>query len=236
MSAVRRYRDRYYRTLLPRRYSGLLHLLTVYVAGLAGIAAVMRWAPVAPTRADWWVIPLTLLLGNGVEYAAHRGPMHHRLRWLGALYERHTRRHHRYFRPGEMHFESARDFHAVLFPPVLLLFFGSIAAGLGVLLSLIVPASAAAAFVACALGYYLVYETLHFLYHVPPHWRLGSLPGVSYLARLHHIHHDPQRMQEANFNLVLPLTDRLLGTLDEGRVAPPATLSHSDKPRARAVG
>ena len=215
-AATDAFRARYQREVLPPHYSALRHIGLVIVVGLGGIA-VSLWLAAPHWRwTDLWIVPATVLIANTVEYFAHRGPMHHRRRGLHALHLRHTGRHHHYFTEQAMHFESLRDFHAVLFPPVLLLFFGGIAAGLGGVAALFLPRSVAALFVATALAYYLLYEVLHFLYHVPPAWRAGRLPGVRTLARLHRLHHDPRRMQQVNFNLTLPLWDWLAGTLYTG--------------------
>jgi sterol desaturase/sphingolipid hydroxylase (fatty acid hydroxylase superfamily) len=217
------FRAEYRADVLPPRYSGAAHVALVLAVAGGGIAAALAFAAAHGARwSDAWIVPLTVLVANAVEYLAHRGPMHHRTRVLPALHTRHSGRHHRFFVADAMPFESLRDFHAVLFPPVLLLFFGAIACGLGALVALVAPAGVAALFVATALGYYLLYEVLHVLYHVPAHWRVGRLPGVRWLARLHQLHHEPQRMQRANFNLVFPLCDRLAGTLDTGAAAAPA--------------
>jgi sterol desaturase/sphingolipid hydroxylase (fatty acid hydroxylase superfamily) len=165
---------------------------------------------------DLWILPATVLLANVVEYCAHRGPMHHPRLGLKALHRRHSGLHHRYFVADVMHFDSSRDFHAVLFPPVLLLFFGGVTVALGSLAALVLPLSQAALFVATAIAYYLVYELLHFLYHVPPQWGVARMPVVRSLARLHRLHHDRRHMQQRNFNLVFPLCDWLAGTLDTG--------------------
>lgn len=214
MDTCHAYRELYRQEALPSRYCGPCHAALVAIVGLAGIGLALHIAAPTLRWTDLWVVPVTLLIANLVEYLAHRGPMHHRRPGLQALHARHTGRHHRYFVTGAMHFESSRDFHAVLFPPVLLLFFGGIAAGLGLLASLFLPTAAAALFVATALAYYLVYEALHFVYHVPPPWPAARWPVVRTLARLHHLHHEPRRMQRSNFNLVFPLCDWLLGTLD----------------------
>ena len=220
------FRAEYRADVLPARYSGAAHVALVLAVAGGGIAAALAFAASHGARwTDAWIVPLTTVVANVVEYLAHRGPMHHRTRVLAALHTRHSRRHHRFFVADAMPFEGLRDFHAVLFPPVLLLFFGAIACGLGALVSLVAPAGVAALFVATALGYYLLYEVLHFLYHVPAHWRAARLPGVRWLARLHRVHHDPRRMQQANFNLVFPLCDRLAGTLDTGAAAAPADAS-----------
>jgi len=220
------FRAEYRADVLPSRYSGPAHVALVLAAAGGGIAAAIAFAASHGARwTDTWIVPLTFVVANAVEYLVHRGPMHHRMKALAALHTRHSRRHHRFFVDVAMPFENARDLHAVLFPPLLLAFFGAIACGLGALVALVTSTGVALLFVASALGYYLLYEVLHFLYHVPAHWRVGRMPGVRWLARLHRVHHDPRRMQEANFNLVFPLCDRLAGTLDTGAAAAPADLT-----------
>jgi hypothetical protein len=205
--------------VLPKGYSGPLHIAVVLCLGLGAIALAVGIAVPSFRWIDLSIVPVTVVLGNVVEYLAHRGPMHMRWPPLEALYERHTKRHHRYFTARAMYFESSRDFHAVLFPPLLLMFFGGIAALLGLAAALVLPTAAAALFFASAVGYYLIYEVLHFLYHVPPWWSLSRVPGVAWLAQLHRLHHDPQVMRHSNFNLVFPLCDWAFDTLDTGHSA-----------------
>ena len=226
------YRTQYRAQVVPPGYSGALHVLLVLGGAGGGLAAAIALA--VSSGASWrdaWIVPLTVIVANAVEYLAHRGPMHHRSPGLAALHARHSGRHHRFFVAEAMPLESARDLHAVLFPPALLLFFGAIAIGLGALVALFLPAAVAELFVASALGYYLSYELLHFLYHVPPHWSAARWPIVRTLARLHRRHHDPRCMQHVNFNLVFPLCDRLAGTLDTG-TNDLTTLTPSDPPGA----
>lgn len=213
---VQRFRDQYRSEMLPPGYSGWRHVALVALVGPSVIAAALVLASRTWRASDFWVVPATLLIANIVEYLAHRGPMHHRVKGLTLLHLRHSGRHHRYFTAKAMTFESTRDFHAVLFPPVLLLFFGGIAAMLGGLAMLLLGTAGGALFFATSMGYYLLYEVLHFLYHVPPQWPLARLPGVRWLARLHRLHHDPPHMLLCNFNLVFPLCDWVAGTLDSG--------------------
>ena len=226
------YRAQYRADIVPPGYSGAAHVALVLAGAGGGLAAAIALA--AANGASWrdgWIVPLTFLVANVVEYLAHRGPMHHRRPGLAALHARHSGRHHRFFVADAMPLECMRDLHAVLFPPALLLFFGAIATGLGALVALILPTAVAALFVASALGYYLLYELLHFLYHVPSHWTAARWPVVRLLARLHRRHHDPRCMQHVNFNLVFPLCDRLAGTLDTG-LDEISTLTPSDPPGA----
>ena len=183
-------------------YSGIAHFAFVNAFALAIIAY-------ATTRlhAPRWsllTVPLTFLYANYVEYRAHKGPMHHRTRGLGLVFERHTLMHHQVFTQDDMRAGSTRDFKLVLFPPVLLIFFfGFFALPISLVLQLIFGWNVAALFAITAMAYYLLYEWLHLSYHL-------GLSGS--LARHHAAHHDPQIMTTHNFNITFPLMDRLFGT------------------------
>ncbi len=85
------------------------------------------------------MIPIAFLIANLVEYLGHRGPMHRMKRGLGVIFRRHTLEHHHFFTDQQMSYESSRDFKAVLFPPVMLLFFiGGIATPIGLALFLLI--------------------------------------------------------------------------------------------------
>jgi hypothetical protein len=71
----------------------------------------------------------------------------------------------------------------------------------------------------------------HACEHLPPQNPLTRLPWIRQMRRLHELHHRRERMQERNFNIVLPLMDYLFGTL---YLEPePAPLSDSQMPMTR---
>jgi hypothetical protein len=195
------------------RYSGWLHFgFTSSVCLATVVFCGMRLEAVAPL--EWLTVPAVFLYANLVEYLGHRGPMHHPLRGLRLLYQRHAKQHHRFFTHQSMAFEGSRDFKAVLFPPVMILFFiGGFGAPMWLLLYLLASANVAWLAVATAVAYYLNYEWLHFAYHCEPRSWVGRLPGLASLRRLHLHHHDPQLMARHNFNITYPLGDWLFGTL-----------------------
>lgn len=234
--ATAAYRARYHRDHTPRRYSGPLHATAVIVLATTLIGALLyRFAPHA-TALDWSIVPLTVVIASFVEYWAHRVAMHRPLPGLRAVYERHSRRHHRFFVVDAMQFGSTDDYHAVLFPPVLLLFFAAIALVLGALVALVTGTEAGALFAATALAYYLGYEVLHFAYHMFGHPACPTWRWLGYLARHHRRHHEPRRMREGNFNLVLPLFDLAFGTmLEPGPAETAAPLAQSDKIAAQPL-
>jgi hypothetical protein len=195
------------------RYSGWLHFAFTSSVCLAAFAfCVARLETIAPL--EWLTVPAVFFYANLVEYLGHRGPMHHPVRGLRLLYRRHAQQHHRFFTHQSMAFEGSRDFKAVLFPPVMILFFiGGFGVPMWILLYLLASANVAWLAVATAVAYYLNYEWLHFVYHCEPRSWFGRLPGLARLRRLHLHHHDPQLMARRNFNITYPVCDWLFGTL-----------------------
>jgi hypothetical protein len=218
--AVTAFREQYRRQHIGKRYSGLAHLSFTSGACLAAMAfSASRLHGVTPP--EWLAVPLTFLFANVAEHAGHRGAMHHPRRGLGLVFERHTRQHHRFFTPERMQFDGVRDYKAVLFPPVLLMFFiVCFALPVGLPLALLTSANTGWLFALTAIGYFLNYEWLHFSYHTPPDSRLARLPGMAALRRHHTYHHDQSLMTHYNFNITYPIADRLFGTLYHPPAAP----------------
>ena len=211
--AVAAFRTDYRREHVGPRYRGPLHLAFTVCVCLVTIGASLV-ALDAPTASEWLAVPLTFLYANLVEYFGHRGPMHNRARGLGLIFERHVLQHHRFFRDDAMAFDGTSDYKAVLFPPVMILFYlVGFAMPAGLLLAWLSTANVALLFVATAVAYFLNYELLHFAYHTAPDSRLSRLPLMKRLRRLHTLHHRPSLMQKRNFNITYPIGDWLFGTL-----------------------
>lgn len=68
-------------------------------------------------------------------------------------------------------------------------------------------------FLAVSIGYFLLYEWLHFIYHVPAHHWIGRRRVVTKLRELHQAHHNKALMTRYNFNITFPICDYLFGTL-----------------------
>jgi hypothetical protein len=212
---VATFRDEYRRQELGPSYSGWGHFAFTSIGSLAAIA--FAASRVTAMRGwEWAVIPATLLFANLAEYFGHKGPMHHLRPGLRLIFHRHTQQHHRFFTADQMECTRTSDFKMILFPPVMLLFFlGGIATPAGLAVYFLVSPNAGWLFAACAVGYFLLYEWLHFAYHQPPRGIWRHLPGLARLRRHHQLHHDPHRM-DRNFNLTFPIADWLFGTMDDG--------------------
>jgi sterol desaturase/sphingolipid hydroxylase (fatty acid hydroxylase superfamily) len=139
--------------------------------------------------------------------------MHHRRRGLGLIFTRHTLQHHRFFTDESMACDSSRDFKIMLFPPVMLVFFiGGLALPIGAAFFWLVSPNAGYLFATAAVAYFLLYEWLHFLYHLPSTSKAARLPFLGRLRRHHQLHHNPRRMSGWNFNITFPIGDLIFGT------------------------
>ena len=211
--AIGRFREEYRDREIPSRYQGGLHL--VFTFGVGTAVLVLCFAQLEQVRPlEWLTLPLALAYANLVEYFGHRYPMHRPFRGLGLVYKRHAGQHHRFFNHQAMTIDNLRDLRAVLFPPVLVIFFfGLFALPVWFVLARLLSANVAWLFVGAGLAYFLNYELLHLAYHLPEeHW-LARRWLVRRLRWLHRIHHDPRRMAQCNFNITYPLGDWLFGTL-----------------------
>ena len=208
--------------LIGKHYLGWAHFAFTTLGCLFAIAfALSRLAHLRP--AQWLIVPAAFLIANLAEYLGHKGPMHHRRRGLGLVFRRHTLEHHRFFTHQAMAYQHSRDFKLVLFPPVMLLFFlGGIATPIGAAFFILFGANVGWLFVATATGYFLLYEWLHFSYHLPHAHPIAQLPLVVRLRAHHTVHHDPSRMARYHFNISFPICDRLFGTCAPPDSAPPS--------------
>lgn len=207
------FRQEYRQKNLSSNYSGPLHLaLTVGCSLAVMLACALMLDNVR--LLEWLTIPVTFLYGNLTEYLGHRGPMHHRTRILSLIYQRHAVEHHNFFTEEETTFDGPRDYYAVLFPPIMLVFFfGCFALPVGLALYLLLSPNVAFLFVLTSATYFLNYELLHFAYHMDEKSWVASLPFMRALRQHHTVHHDRRLMSRYNFNITYPIFDAVFGTI-----------------------
>jgi hypothetical protein len=191
-------------------YSPTRHIaLLVVVAGTAiGIAAsgLSR-----VTRSEWAVVFAGFLFANFGEWALHRYVLHEPTR-MRVAYERHARTHHVLYTYDAFEISSSRELRFVLMPWFALPAMLVTIAPLVLAIALAWSANAARLFAIVGVAYYLVYEVLHALYHLPAAAPIARLRVVQALRRLHRVHHEPSLMRACNFNVTFPVADALLGT------------------------
>jgi hypothetical protein len=158
-----------------------------------------------------------LLFGNWAEWAGHRYLLHRPTRLLKAAYRRHCAVHHQFFTHVTLEYEGQRQWRALLFPPFAPVLFIVAALPVALALGILWIPNAGYIVMATMAGYYLMYEGLHTLSHLPRSRWLDYVPLVNTVRRMHVTHHDPQFMGERNFNLTFPICDALFKTSDLDR-------------------
>ncbi len=164
----------------------------------------------------WALSPLYLFVGNVVEWTVHRYPMHRPL-WPRILYRNHALVHHRAFRGRAMAIERVEDLSLVMMPWYTLAMIFAGAAPMMAAVGLLLGPGHAGVFLVTAVAYFVIYETIHTLDHLAPERlpRRGPLArGLAFIRRHHHHHHQLRNMTRVNFNVTVPVADRLFGTYE----------------------
>jgi hypothetical protein len=217
--------------LLRPTFSLARHLAAFAMLATAGIA-VGVWLLRRAQLSDLWIVPTYLLVANVVEYLMHRLLMHRPL-WPRTLYRNHTLGHHRAFHHQSMELGTWRELELVMMPWFSIVLFFVAIGPIVVLCARVLGQGAAGLLVLTAVASFVLYEGIHALYHfpLPVLERLGLLgnPVFAFLYRHHLHHHRLVRMRRVNFNISIPFSDRLFGTLETEA----AWLTERDR-RARA--
>jgi sterol desaturase/sphingolipid hydroxylase (fatty acid hydroxylase superfamily) len=183
-----------------------------------GFAALGGWLVVG---AAWWMglaVPLFWLVANVVEWTIHRYPMH-RPMVPRVLYKNHAVVHHRAFDGADQEIRTTHELSLVMMPWYTLLFVFASTSPLVLAAWLVGGPPLAGVFLLSAVSYFLFYELVHTLHHLPKAVLRRSWWGrrrlLAGMRRHHHSHHQLGRMTEVNFNVTFAITDRLLGTYEE---------------------
>jgi hypothetical protein len=202
---------------IERGYSPWRHMGTT----LAIAAVIAAGAALLARRArplDWVLLPAFWVIANLLEWAVHRYPMHHPM-FPRIMYKNHAQLHHLAFTDGNMPITTAPELGLVMMPWYTMLGLFLVASPVMVLAAVLRGPGLAGVFLLGAVLYFLAYETLHASYHLPDATLDGIGLGRSRLfrrLRAHHRHHHVlRRMAHVNFNVTVPLMDRLLGTLEK---------------------
>lgn len=217
---VEKFRSEYRKNEVGRYYSDKLHFSFTFLFSTS-IMAFSLWKVNEVQLLEWAAIPLTFLYANVVEYFFHKWPMHRPIRFLEIIFQRHTLQHHHFYTSDAMEWSRPGDFKMILFPPVLLVAFIVVFSfPASYFLSVIFSSNVAFLFLFVAVGYYLNYELLHTVYHLPESsWvyrLLGLGPVLRSMSRIHTLHHDKGLMTRYNFNITYPICDLVFKTYFRG--------------------
>lgn len=179
--------------------------------GLGALATGVALAALSDVHAiELLAVPSTFVGMNLLEYFSHRYLMHRRTRLMPYAFEAHALRHHRSFAEAHMSIASAREIGLIVFGVrEIALFLLATLPGFA-LLACLASRNAGLLAVAAVFVHYLLYEGLHLVSHLPEaHWVARQAIFAS-SRRRHARHHGAVRK---NFNVTLPLSDWLFGTL-----------------------
>ena len=196
----------------PWRHMALTLALAILLA-TGGLALAAR-----ARAADWMLLPVFLVIANLIEWMVHRHPMHRPLR-PRLMYRNHAQLHHLAFTDGHMVIGPTRDLGLIMMPWYTMLGLFALTSPVMILAGLLRGPGLAGVFLLGAVGYFLCYELLHALYHLPDatldRAGIGRLRAFRRLQAHHRHHHILGRMAAVNFNVTFPLMDRLFGTLEK---------------------
>lgn len=213
------------RTMIPDNYDPIRHILLNFGALLIGTTTSILLA-------IWYGWPfnflvsigffiLMLLLGHIFVYLIHRFPLHKKIRGWGYPFKAHTIDHHGNFPDSHFELQSSRDLGGILFPPLVVLSFSILIIPLKALtvyfiFSHFINFSAAAGlafyFAGLCYFYFLLYEIMHTLSHLPRHHPLLKFSPLLYMWKHHRLHHHPPLMARYNFGIVFPFMDWIFQT------------------------
>jgi len=202
---------------IPAGYSPWRHMALTLLLATALTTLGLVLAARART-ADWLGLPVFLVIANFIEWMVHRNPMHRPLR-PRLLYKNHAQLHHLAFTDANMVIDRTTDLGLIMMPWYTMLGLFAVASPIMAIAGVLRGPGLAGVFLLGAVAYFLCYETLHALYHLPDatldRAGIGRLRAFRRLQAHHRHHHILGRMAAVNFNVTVPLMDRLFGTLEK---------------------
>jgi len=202
---------------IPAAYSPWRHM--ALTLALAATLATLGIALAVRARAsDWLLLPGFWVIANLIEWLVHRNPMHRPLR-PRIMYRNHAQLHHLAFTDGRMVIGPSRELGLIMMPWYTMLGLFVVASPIMVIAGVLRGPGLAGVFLLGAVAYFLFYEVLHALYHLPDEALdragIGRVRAFRRLQAHHRHHHILGRMAAVNFNVTFPLWDRLFGTLEK---------------------
>jgi hypothetical protein len=196
----------------PWRHMALTLVLATALATL-GLTLALR-----ARAGDWLLLPAFWVIANFIEWMVHRNPMHRPLR-PRIMYRNHAQLHHLAFTEGRMVIGNTGELGLIMMPWYTMLGLFLVASPVMVIAGVLRGPGLSGVFLLGAVAYFLCYETLHALYHLPDatldRAGIGRVRAFRRLQAHHRHHHILGRMAAVNFNVTFPLMDRLFGTLEK---------------------
>jgi hypothetical protein len=195
-------------------YQPTLHLLCPSLIGVGvAIVAVALLRDLRPV--ELWTVPITYVLGLGLEWRAHKDILHRRwpLPGFSMLFDRHERMHHVVYPAEDMQMRSKDERGLVLMPWFAIVLVTMLLLPLALLVGNLTTRNDGLLVLATGALFFVAYELLHLSYHLPQSHPVAKLKIIRRLSALHRTHHHPPNMKRWNFNVTVPLFDVIHGSL-----------------------
>lgn len=207
---------------LEAGYSPARHMaLTITIA--ATLAASGIWTATRARLTDWLLAPVFFVVANFIEWMVHRNPMHRPL-VPRIMYRNHSLLHHLAFTERNMEITRPVELGLIMMPWYTMIGLFVVASPVLLAAGVVRGPGLSGVFLLMAVAYFLTYETLHALYHLPDatldRLGVGRLRAFRRLQAHHRHHHALGRMAHVNFNVTFPLMDTLFGTREREPAAP----------------
>jgi hypothetical protein len=197
---------------IPEWYRPAVHLAIPTVLGL-GVAIAAGLFLKNVTWIDALALPITLFLGFGFEWRAHKDVLHQRRPGLNVIYERHELKHHVIYTDEDMAMRSPRELWLILMPAYAIVLVFVLVAPLAGLVAWLTSVNSAMFVLIASMWFFLSYEWLHMSYHLPETSFIGRSALIGKLRELHRRHHEPRLMKRWNFNVTIPVFDVIHRTI-----------------------
>lgn len=204
-----RYRKAFRAKVIPSYYRGRYHIVFFSLFQLGGMVFLGRfieWKPVSLLY-----ILFSLGYATTFTYFLHRFLLHRKVpgfKWAHKMHHWH----HTFYQTRHMEYDQINDIYMLLMPPAIQLFYYVVyLPGLVFILSCFFGNVVVMHFVFALTLWYGIYELVHWIEHLSmKHW-LMRFSLFRWMQRHHEVHHSKWR-DEANFGIVEPSWDYLLGT------------------------
>ena len=212
---VSQFREEFREQHIPSWYSGTIHVVFNCIM-MVGVCIYMLTLVENPTPLELLTLPVGLLIGNLGVYLIHKYLLHRVQPFVEAFTFRvHTTWHHHFYTDENFLHDTRKDFYILFFPPTVILMFILLMmpATYYLLVACSVPLNVVFLYLFTFALYFLLYESVHFISHLPLGNPLLRFPLFGFMRKHHLAHHNVELMYQYNFNVVFPLFDYILGTV-----------------------
>ncbi len=207
------FRKQYRQNVIPAHYRPWLHVGFNFTV-LSLLPIVFLFQVQSPSFLEWLTLLLFLVLGNFAVFFIHKYLLHRRIALIAPhTFDIHSKQHHLFYTHEHIEWDSTKDFYILFFPWWTIAAFAALLLpALYFSLSLFLSPNVVWLALSGASLYFLLYETLHWISHLPEQHPLLRVRGLRWMRNHHLVHHNPHLMHHYNFNIVYPLSDWLFKT------------------------